>query len=283
MTRDRHPNNPIPGAPADSLMGLGGSDGFVGQCDRERCLSTPPPPPPKSESAVTRSYPPIPLPTLPEMPLRARMLRPWMGVAGGAVLIAIVALASGNEEQVDAATAETDAAITALSFAADMTDVGSSALGAARAEAARRIAGGADEQHADDEPDTSEDEKEPEDAAEEPRREATAHDIASKGHAKTKKTKTTSKTAKAFNRDAARSAIFSAASRASGCRTKNGPTGRGRATVTIGPSGAVTGVSVSPPFTGTKSGHCVASVFRSVRIAPFSGGAVTLGKSFTVR
>lgn len=278
MNRERHPTNPIPGAPADSLMGLGGSDGFVGQCERELCLSTPPPPPPEPEDNVTRSYPPIPMPSLPEMPLRARMLRPWVGVAASAVLIAIVGLASGDDDEASPAAV---GQATTLSFGTELRHVAAAALDAGEAEAARQAA------EADASPTTDDDAigDEGSEGDERDEDDETASRIASSGTAKGAKGAKAAekKVAGAFNRDAARSAIFSAASRASGCRTKNGPKGRGRATVTIGPSGGVTSVSVSPPFAGTKSGSCVASVFRTVRIGPFSGSAVTLGKSFTVR
>ena len=89
----------IPGAPTDSLMGLGGDGGFVSQVERDACLSMPPPPPQptRAPEALTNSYPPIPIPDLPLMPLRARRFRPWMAAVGGAVLIAIVAVAGGGE------------------------------------------------------------------------------------------------------------------------------------------------------------------------------------------
>ena len=86
-----------------------------------------------------------------------------------------------------------------------------------------------------------------------------------------------------FNRDAARSAVFSAAGSASACKGKRGPSGSGKASVTIGPSGKVVGVAISGPLAGTKTGRCVERLFRSVTVPPFEGGAVTLSKSFRVR
>jgi hypothetical protein len=86
-----------------------------------------------------------------------------------------------------------------------------------------------------------------------------------------------------FSRDAARSAMFAAASNASGCATKGGPSGRGKAQVMLSPSGVVSSVSVSAPFAGTKTGSCVAAIFRRVAIPPFTGGGVPLAKSFTIR
>jgi hypothetical protein len=304
MTDHDHDVDPIPGAPADSLVGLGGDGGFVGQVERELCASTPPPPPTAPEEpemstyeSITRSYPPIPIPKvrLPEMPLRARMLRPWMGIAGAAVLIALVGMASGDEDESAQASAgeasvaetsevqtpETDDsgdAIRTRSFGAAVSALGHAAVERGRAELERQKAAEVPTEAEDDRTEAKDNPAEDDEEADES---PSDRRVASSDASQSKKR--TSKAKGAFNRDAARSAIFGAASRASGCRTRNGPRGRGRATVTISPSGGVSSVSVSGPFAGTKSGRCVASVFRSVRIAPFSGSAVTLSKSFSVR
>ena len=87
----------------------------------------------------------------------------------------------------------------------------------------------------------------------------------------------------AFDRDAATSAMFGAAGGASSCATEGGPSGRGRVSVTLSPSGSVSSVDVSGPFAGTKTGSCIASLFRSISVPPFTGGAVALQKSFNVR
>ena len=86
-----------------------------------------------------------------------------------------------------------------------------------------------------------------------------------------------------FDRDAARSKVFAAAANASSCRSKGGPTGRGKAAVTVGPDGRVLSVSISGPVSGNKVGRCVARIFRSLRVPAFSGSPVTLSKSFTIR
>lgn len=86
-----------------------------------------------------------------------------------------------------------------------------------------------------------------------------------------------------FNKAAAISALSSAAGSAAGCKVPGGPTGTGRAIVTFAPSGRVTSANVSGgKFGGTSVGGCVASRFRSARVPPFSGNAVTVSKSFTV-
>ncbi|HHH31174.1 MAG TPA: hypothetical protein ENK57_22890 [Polyangiaceae bacterium] len=87
----------------------------------------------------------------------------------------------------------------------------------------------------------------------------------------------------AFDRDAATSAMFAAAGGASGCATEGGPSGRGRVSVTLSPSGHVSSVDVGGPFAGTKTGSCIASLFRSISLPPFTGGPVALQKSFHVR
>lgn len=92
------------------------------------------------------------------------------------------------------------------------------------------------------------------------------------------------KVAKAeFNRDAARSALAGAAGAASGCKKKGGPTGRGRVVVTFAPSGRATQATVGPPFAGTAVGSCAAGAFRGASVPPFSGGPVTVSKSFFIK
>ena len=86
-----------------------------------------------------------------------------------------------------------------------------------------------------------------------------------------------------FNVNAARSALSSAAGGASGCGRPNGPTGRGRATVTFAPSGAVANAQVDPPFAGTPVGSCAVAAFRGARVPAFSGGAQSVTKSFNVK
>jgi hypothetical protein len=86
-----------------------------------------------------------------------------------------------------------------------------------------------------------------------------------------------------FDVNAARSALGAAAGSASGCKKKGGPTGKGRATVTFAPSGRATSAVVSPPFGGTSVGNCVAGIFRGASVPPFTGGAQSVVKSFTVK
>jgi len=85
-----------------------------------------------------------------------------------------------------------------------------------------------------------------------------------------------------FDKEAAISALTSAAAAAKGCKQPDGPTGTGRATVTFAPSGRATQASVSGAFSGTAVGGCVAGLFRSAKIPAFSGDSVTVAKSFVV-
>lgn len=86
-----------------------------------------------------------------------------------------------------------------------------------------------------------------------------------------------------FDRAAAMSALSSAASAASGCKKPDGPTGSGRVSVTFAPSGNATTANVEgPPFAGTSVGGCVAARFRAAHVPPFSGGTVTVHKSFSI-
>jgi len=86
-----------------------------------------------------------------------------------------------------------------------------------------------------------------------------------------------------FDRAAALAALNSAADTARACKKPDGPTGSGRIAVTFAPSGVVTAANVEgPPFAGTAVGSCVAARFRNARVPAFSGGIVTVRKSFTI-
>lgn len=87
----------------------------------------------------------------------------------------------------------------------------------------------------------------------------------------------------AFDRAAALTALGNAASAAQSCKKPDGPTGSGRVAVTFATTGMVTTANVEgPPFAGTPVGGCVAARFRSAHVPAFSGGTVTVHKSFTI-
>lgn len=85
-----------------------------------------------------------------------------------------------------------------------------------------------------------------------------------------------------LNRASALTALSGAANSASSCKRDGGPTGIGSVSVTFSPEGPVSSVNVSAPFAGSAVGTCVQTVFRNVRVAPFSGSAITLSKSFRI-
>jgi hypothetical protein len=85
-----------------------------------------------------------------------------------------------------------------------------------------------------------------------------------------------------FNRGAAAASL--GAVNLSKCAAPGGPFGEGHVKITFAPSGKVSSIEVdSPPFAGTGVGGCIADKFRGARIPTFDGGAVTIGKSFTLR
>jgi hypothetical protein len=67
------------------------------------------------------------------------------------------------------------------------------------------------------------------------------------------------------------------------CKMAGGPTGAGHLTVTFARSGEAISVVVDfPPFKGTAVGECVAATYRALRVRPFAGENVRVGKSFTI-
>jgi len=52
--------------------------------------------------------------------------------------------------------------------------------------------------------------------------------------------------------------------------------------VTFQPNGSVSAVDLDPPYAGTPAGACIAQRYRSVSIPAFSGGALGVGKTFTI-
>ncbi len=83
-----------------------------------------------------------------------------------------------------------------------------------------------------------------------------------------------------FDRGAAASALAGVS--VSHCGA-SGQVGTGHATVTFSPTGRVGSVVVDDAnFAGTPAGRCVQTALFNARIPPFSGAAVSVGKSFTV-
>jgi serine/threonine protein kinase len=84
-----------------------------------------------------------------------------------------------------------------------------------------------------------------------------------------------------FNQAAAVSALDLIDGILASCRHEGGKSGAGHVAVTFGSAGSVTTVAVDqPPFSGTQEGDCVASRFRTAKIAPFEGPATTIDYTF---
>jgi len=86
-----------------------------------------------------------------------------------------------------------------------------------------------------------------------------------------------------FDKAAAISALSAAAGKAQSCKTADGPSGSGKVSITFMPSGRATNTQVSGDLAGTAVGGCVARLFRTAKVPPFSGDAVTVSKSFSVQ
>lgn len=66
------------------------------------------------------------------------------------------------------------------------------------------------------------------------------------------------------------------------CKSPDGPSGKGSASVVFAPSGQVTSVGLTVPFEGTKAGTCVRGQLMRVKTAPFVGSPQSLAYVFTV-
>jgi hypothetical protein len=85
-----------------------------------------------------------------------------------------------------------------------------------------------------------------------------------------------------FDAQAARIAL--AAVSVDMCARPGGPTGAGHVSVTFAPTGFVTSAVVDGgPFNATPTGACIAARFRAVRISPYAGSVVSVGRTFVVR
>ena len=88
----------------------------------------------------------------------------------------------------------------------------------------------------------------------------------------------------AFNAKAAKAAIDGIAPRLKACRYAGDPTGPASVMVTFAPAGSVSNASVTTTgYAGTRTESCIVQRLRDVRIPEFTGGAVTVKRSVTVR
>ena len=86
----------------------------------------------------------------------------------------------------------------------------------------------------------------------------------------------------AWNEGAARSKLAQQNGSIDFCKKKDGPTGKGSATVTFAPEGNVTSVSVDPPYAGTPVGDCVAGLLKRTKTNSFKGSPQTVKHSFEI-
>jgi eukaryotic-like serine/threonine-protein kinase len=68
-----------------------------------------------------------------------------------------------------------------------------------------------------------------------------------------------------------------------GCGDRAGPRGTGHVVLFLEPDGKASRVSVDAPFAGSDVGSCVEATFGAVKVSPFSGAAIKVIWSFTVR
>jgi hypothetical protein len=88
----------------------------------------------------------------------------------------------------------------------------------------------------------------------------------------------------AFNAKAAKAAIDGIAPRLKACRYGGDPTGPASVMVTFAPEGSVSSASVTTAdYAGTRIGNCIAQRLREINIPAFTGAAVTVKRSVTVR
>ena len=84
-----------------------------------------------------------------------------------------------------------------------------------------------------------------------------------------------------FDRGTAQAALSGVDVKA--CKRADGPVGSGHVTIMFAPNGTVSSAAVdAPPFSGTPVGSCIAGKYRDTHVAPFSGGPVAVGKSFSL-
>ncbi|MBX3215503.1 MAG: protein kinase [Labilithrix sp.] len=86
----------------------------------------------------------------------------------------------------------------------------------------------------------------------------------------------------AFNEAAARSRLGQANGILVFCKKEGGVTGPGTAGVTFSPDGAVSAVTMDPPYAGTPAGDCVAGHFKRTKANPFQGSPRTIKHAFEV-
>jgi hypothetical protein len=85
-----------------------------------------------------------------------------------------------------------------------------------------------------------------------------------------------------FNAAAAKTAIGSAAARASACHDGTSPPEKSVVTITFAPSGEASHVTATGALAGTPTGACVEQLFRGVSVPAFTGDSVTVSRTVSV-
>lgn len=89
-----------------------------------------------------------------------------------------------------------------------------------------------------------------------------------------------------FDRMAAMTAINTSLARTASCYQADGPTGKGRAVLTIRNDGVITDVALEAPFEETEVGNCISDELLKASLEPFTleNGSTTLsvGKTFEI-
>lgn len=87
--------------------------------------------------------------------------------------------------------------------------------------------------------------------------------------------------APAFNKDAVKTALSPIVDQAQSCGKQGG--GKVKLTIKFSPTGEVMKVTPQAPFEGTPVGNCLAERFKAAKIPAFSGPAIEVTKTVTVR
>jgi predicted Zn finger-like uncharacterized protein len=275
----------------DDVMNIGGGNALFSMGADQALLTAPAPPEPKPEPKPVRSASgglAAPAMYVQAPPRRSFLMVALAGVFGlVGVGGAVAAVIMSQKTKADLA-AQTDVSATAASVASaasvKTSEPRPSAAPAAPAESVAQAPADAGAQAAPAVPQrplTEEEKKkyaETKKKAEEEKAKKTDEE-----KEKEKKAVESKVAAAGFDKNAAVSALTSAASAASACKRPDGPTGTGKVSVTFAPSGRATNAVISGgSFAGTSVGGCIASVFRRARVPAFSGDPVTVSKSFSI-
>lgn len=90
-------------------------------------------------------------------------------------------------------------------------------------------------------------------------------------------------TGKAFDTDEARNAVSVVLKGVAACKEAGGPVGQANAAVTFDASGHVSGVTIGAPFSGTSTGTCIITAFKTAKVTPFAGLPGTISQPVSLQ